>query len=137
VKIYVDSSIVLRHILSAGSGLGTIGASDHAGSSDLLIIECQRVLQRERMAGHLDDLQYAEAAGALQSIVQRLFLIELGPAVKERAAGPFPTVIGTLDAIPLASAILWEQADPAMELAILTADRQLTLCARSLGLRVV
>ncbi len=89
------------------------------------------------MAGHLDDPQYAEAAGALQSIVQRLFLIELGPAVKVRAAGPFPTVIGILDAIHLASAILWQQADPAMELAILTADRQLTLCARSLGLRVV
>ena len=98
-------------------------------------LPCRRTADRKSICLSFGGL-WVWVAGALQSIVQRLFLIELGPAVKERAAGPFLTVIGTLDAIHLASAILWQQADPEMELAILTADRQLALCARSLGLRV-
>ena len=101
----------------------------------LLVIECKRVLQRERMEGHLDDHQYAETVFLLEGILERLTLIEIGPAVKRRAAGPFPTVIGALDAIHLASALLWQETEPGTDLRILTQDRQLALCARSLGLR--
>jgi len=137
VRVYVDSSVVLRHILNGDPALGAAAsASDVVGSSDLLAIECQRVLQRERMAGHLDDRQYSEAVLLLEAILERLTLIEMGPAVKRRAAGPFPTVIGTLDAIHLASALLWQETEPEMDLRILTQDRQLALCARSLGLRI-
>jgi hypothetical protein len=128
MKTYVDSSVVLRHILNDDPALGTIAPSDAVGSSDLLAIECQRVLQRERMAGHLDDRKYSEASVLLEKI--------LGPAVRRRAAGPFPTVIGTLDAIHLASAILWQETEPGVEIRILTRDKQLTLCARSLGILV-
>jgi len=136
VKTYVDSSVVLRHILNDDPALGAAASSDAVGSSDLLAIECHRVLQRERMAGHLDDRQYTEAAVLLEDILDRLTLIEMGPAVKRRAAGLFPTVIGTLDAIHLASAILWQETEPGAELRILTQDRQLALCARSLGIPV-
>ena len=90
------------------------------GSSDPLVIECQRVLQRERMAGHLDDRQYSETVLLLEAILERLTLIEIGPAVKRRAAGPFPTVIGTLDAIHLSSALLWQETEPGTDLRILT-----------------
>jgi hypothetical protein len=68
--------------------------------------------------------------------VERLLIIELGPAVKRRAAGPFPTVLGTLDAIHLASALLWQETEPETDLRIVTQDRRLALCARSLGLKV-
>ena len=57
-------------------------------------------------------------------------------AVKRRAAGPFPTVIGTLDAIHLASAILWGEVESGSDIRILTHDKQLALCAHSLGIRV-
>jgi predicted nucleic acid-binding protein len=137
VRVYVDSSVVLRHILNGDPALdAAASASDVVGSSDLLVIECQRVLQRERMAGHLDDRQYSETVLLLEAILERLTLIEMDPAVKRRAAGPFPTVIGTLDAIHLASALLWQETEPGMDLRILTQDRQLALCARSLGLRI-
>jgi predicted nucleic acid-binding protein len=137
VKTYVDSSVVLRHILNDDPAFGATASSDPVGSSDLLAIECQRVLQRERMSGHLDDRQYTEATVLLEDILDRLTLIEMGPAVKRRAAGPFPTVIGTLDAIHLASAILWQETEPGADLRILTQDRQLALCARSLGIPVI
>ncbi len=138
MRIYVDSSVVLRHILNGDPALGAAiaSSSEMVGSSDLLVIECKRVLQRERMAGHLDDHQYAETVLVLEAILERLALIEMGPAVKRRAAGPFPTVIGTLDAIHLASALLWQEMEPGTDLRILTQDRQLALCARALGLRV-
>ena len=136
MRIYVDSSVVLRHLLNGDPAFGAAASSsDLVGSSDLLVIECQRVLQRERMAGHLDDRQYSEVVVLLEAILERLALIEIGPAVKRRAAGPFPTVIGTLDAIHLASALLWQEAEPGTGLRILTQDRQLALCARSMGMR--
>jgi predicted nucleic acid-binding protein len=112
VRVYVDSSVVLRHILNDDPALAGITTFDMVGSNDLLLIECQRVLQRERMEAHLDDRQYCESFVLLETILDSLYLIELGPAVKRRAAGPFPTVIGALDAIHLA------------------------LCARALGVRV-
>ena len=136
MKIYVDSSVILRRILNADTTLESVSTSDILGSSDLLAIECHRVLQRERLASHLDDLQYTESVGLLEELLGHLSIIEMGPAVKRRAAGPFPTAIGTLDAIHLASALLWAEAQPETEVSILTHDRQLALCARSVGLRV-
>jgi predicted nucleic acid-binding protein len=135
VRVYVDSSVVLGHLLTGDAALSSLRA-EAAGSSDLLVIECQRVLQRERLSGHLDDHQYTEAVVLLESIIDRLALIEIGPAVKRRAAGPFPTVIGTLDAIHLASAILWQEAESGSEVRILTRDKQLAQCARALGIAV-
>ena len=135
MRTYVDSSVVLRYILKGDPALEALNPPAVVGSSDLLIIECQRVLQRERMAGHLDDQQYAEAAASLEEILGQIHLIEIGPAVKRRAAAAFPTVIGTLDAIHLASALLWADAEPGNEVTILTLDKQLALCARSLGLK--
>jgi hypothetical protein len=137
VKVYLDSSVVIRRILKKDPTLGSIPSSDQLGSSDLMTIECKRVLQRERMSGHLDDRLYSESVVLLEEILDRLHLIDIGPAVKQRAAGAFPTVIGTLDAIHLASAILWEASTPGSEFRILTYDKQLALCARSLGLRLL
>jgi hypothetical protein len=136
VRVYVDSSVVLQSILNADPVLDGVSPSDSLGSSDLLVIECHRVLQRERMASHLDDQQYAESVSLLETVFERLHVIEMGSAVKRRAAGPFPTVIGTLDAIHLASALLWAETQPGAQVSILTRDRQLALCAKSLGLRV-
>ncbi len=105
------------------------------GSSDLLIIECQRVLQRERMAGHLDDQQFSKSVVLLEALVDRMHLIQIGTAVKRRAAGPFSTVIGMLGAIHLATAALWQEMEGDSEFRILTHDRQLALCTRALGLQ--
>ena len=135
MRAYIDSSIVLGHILAGDPTLGAIRA-DVAGSSELLQIECHRVLHRERMSGHLDDTRYAYAVELLESVADRLAIMEMGPAVKRRAAGPFPTLIGTLDAIHLATALLWQEAEPASAVRIVTKDRQLALCAKAMGFKV-
>lgn len=133
MRVYIDSSVVLGHILAGDPALSSIRA-EMAGSSELLLMECHRVLHRERMSGNLDDTQYAQAVELLETVADRLAIIELGPAVKRRAAGSFPTVIGTLDAIHLATAVLWQESEPASPVRIVTKDRQLALCAKTMGL---
>ncbi|MBI5509965.1 MAG: PIN domain-containing protein [Deltaproteobacteria bacterium] len=135
MRVYVDASIVLRGLLSGDRAMSKIAPTDEVGTSDLLEIECKRVLQRERLESHLDDRQYSESLVLLDSLLDHLFVIALGPAVKRRATEPFPTVIGTLDAIHLASAILWRDAEPSSKLRILTYDRQLALCAQAMGIQ--
>ena len=136
MKVYLDSSLVLRYILNNDDGIRGIKETDVVGSSDLLIIECKRVLQRERLESHLSDSQYSDAVSLLDTVTDHLYLIELGRTVKRRASGSFPTVIGTLDAIHLASAALWQESDPETELRVLSYDNQLTTCARAIGLQV-
>jgi hypothetical protein len=117
--------------------MSEIAATDEVGASELLEIECKRVLHRERLQSHIDDSQYSESLVLLDDILDHLHIIDLGPAVKRRAAEPFPTVIGTLDAIHLASAVLWRDSGPDSELRILTCDKQLAICAHALGMRTI
>ena len=58
-------------------------------------------------------------------------LVTLDDAVKTRAAEPFPTSVGTLDAIHLASALLARERIPDLRFA--THDVELGLAARAVG----
>ena len=58
------------------------------------------------------------------------------PHVRRRAAQAFPTIIGTLAAIHLATAILWAERDPE-PLVVFTMDAQLRTCARAAGLHAI
>jgi len=49
--------------------------------------------------GSIDDVQLAELRGALQKVLGRVELRVLAPAVLERAAQPFSSVLGTLNAL--------------------------------------
>jgi predicted nucleic acid-binding protein len=134
MTVYVDSSVVLRHLLNEDQILRRIPSGDRVGSSELIEIECRRVLQRERLESRLDDRQYSALLVALDAVLDLFFLIELSAPVKRRAAGFFPTVIGTLDAIHLASALLWREAESNSDFRILTFDRQLEICAQAMGI---
>jgi len=61
--------------------------------------------------------------------------VPLSRAVLNRAADPFPTVLGTLDAIHLASALLWIE-EKGEALTLVTHDQQLAIAARACGLDV-
>jgi hypothetical protein len=71
----------------------------------------------------------------LQASFTALEFVPLSRAALNRAADPFPAVLGTLDAIHLASALLWmEERDEAIT--FLTHDTQLAIAARACGLDV-
>jgi hypothetical protein len=57
---------------------------------------------------NLSDAEAAERRGIILALVGSLELVEVDPIVLERAAEPMPTELGTLDAIHLATALLWK-----------------------------
>ena len=67
-------------------------------------------------------------------VVDTFSLIPVGPRILERAAEPFPTTLGSLDAIHLASALLVR--DQFRDLALATHDLELGIAARAVGFRV-
>jgi len=133
MRVYLDSSVLLRYLLNADETVLRIGTGSEIASSELLEIECKRVLQRERLEGRIDDERYAASIAALEDYTGMISILEIGQEVKRRASGSFPTVIGTLDAIHLASALIWKEYSGS-DVAILTCDRQLALCARAVGI---
>ena len=69
-------------------------------------------------------------------VLRSVEIIALSDRVLERAAGPMPTTLGSLDAIHLATALeLAAKRAPGLVLA--THDRQLARAARASGLEVV
>jgi predicted nucleic acid-binding protein len=134
MNCYIDSSAFLRCLLNREDAGRRLSAFTKIGSSELTLIECSRVLERYRLENLVTDEQLAETREALQTAIGGLFLFEISAAVKRRASESFPTVIGTLDAIHLATALLWHQRESAEDLVLFSYDRQMITCARAMGL---
>jgi len=134
---YVDSSVVLRYLLMHDSVFTRSSQFDVVGSSELLIIECNRVLDRYRLENQITDAELAEVKQRFQRIVDGLHIIELSRSVKTRAAGSFPTVIGTLDALHLASLLIWRELASEERFLLLSADPHMLTCAAALGVSLI
>jgi predicted nucleic acid-binding protein len=70
------------------------------------------------------------------AVIASLELVEIDGTVLDRAAQPMPTELGTLDAIHLASALLFREST-GEELMMATHDRALALGAQAHGIRVI
>lgn len=106
----------------------------NAVSSELIALECLRTIDRARIRLHLDDEAVSIRRAAVIEALDGFALVPIGPAVLERAAEPFPTMLGSLDAIHLASALLVRDEFDALVFA--THDRELAIAARAEGFRV-
>ena len=133
---YLDSSVLLRYILLGDTGLKQVFESDFVISSELLEIECRRVLHRYRLQGQLDDDGFVEALKRLEKVLEGGSIILLSQKVKKRSGETFPVVIKTLDALHLASAITFQAARPAELLHIFSYDAGMNRCARTIGFQV-
>ncbi len=133
--VYLDSSLALRHILL---GEAEIEKAFHTGpvfSSELLEIECRRVLQRYRLEGQLTDEQLITALDRLERLLKGINLMVLSSEIKKRAMGAFPVVVKTLDALHLSSALALAYKHPEKELHLFSHDRGMNLCAKALSLQ--
>lgn len=135
MKVYVDSSVVLRRLLLQPGRIENWASWDVAVTSQLTAVESRRSLDRLRVRGKLADFDMARLRRLLDATLEQVDVIPIGAAVLERAASPFPTVLGTLDAIHLASALLWvdEKHEP---LTLLTHDQELAIAAQASGFTV-
>ena len=129
---YVDSTVLLRVVLSQPDRLPEWTNIASAVTSALTEVECLRTLDRRLRQGLLDPDELADRRGLVLRLLDRMDRVDVSLAVLRRAADPFPTPLGTLDAIHLATAILWRDARNVAPV-LATHDGQLATAARATG----
>ncbi len=135
MKTYVDTSVLLRKLLGEPHALRQWNAIGTALSSELIVVEALRTVDRARIRLRLSDEEVAERRADVLETVNAFNLAEVNRAVLDRASQQFPTTLGTLDAIHLATALLLREMIE--DLVFATHDMQLATAARSLGFRVI
>lgn len=134
--VYLDTSALLRLVLGEPGALAELTSARSLVSSELLTVESLRTIDRLRLQGALS----VELAAARRATASEWFeavdLVLLQRPVLARACEPFPTPLGTLDALHLSTALVWRDRirEP---LIVATHDRDLALAARSFGFEVL
>jgi len=136
LNVYLDTSVFLRWLLNSPKAYPEFQAWDSCYTSELLYIEVNRVLGRLRLEKEINDTEYANLHKTFLEFYKTVYVIEINQSVKQRSAEPFPTVIGTLDAIHLASALILKEENDMLEITFLTHDNQLSTAAIAMGLVV-
>ena len=136
MTVYLDTSTVLRVLLRQPKPLTIWARWDRAYASELFHVDACRVIDRLRLEGALDDQGVADAREQLNRIESAITTVALSRPVLQRAALPMATVVKTLDAIHLASALLLRERR-GVELSFATHDPQQFRAARALGFDAV
>ena len=134
MNVYIDTSILLRRLFGEANAWHD-KTIVNAYACELLPIEIGRAVDRLRLARTIDDddvVQLLEHARAAQ---RSLSIVFFDDAIRSVAAGPMPTVVGTLDALHLATALAIRQRLHS-NLMFATHDRQLSNAARAHGFTV-
>ena len=135
MNVYVDTSVLLRIVLSERGALRSWRRIERPVSSEIIRVESLRTLDRARLRSGLDNDEVAIRRSAILDQLETFDLIPLQRAVLARAADPFPTLVRTLDALHLASATLIRERYDGLRFA--THDRELAAAARALGFEVI
>ena len=132
--VYLDTSVVLRILLGEPNPTNEWGKWEKAYSSAVWRVEALRTVDRLRLTHEITDTEVADLVRDVQTVNDTLAIYPLNDRIMQRASETFPTVVGTLDAIHLASAIFIREVQ-GIDL-LLTHDSQLGTAARSLGFKV-
>ena len=133
---YLDSSVLLRIALDEPGRLAQWKTLDQGVASAVAEVECLRTLDRLRLRGALGDTELAARRRTVLHLLEAVELMQVAPQVLRRAADPFPTPLGALDALHLATALAWREAR-GVALVLATHDAELGLAAAACGLDVI
>jgi len=136
VIAYLDTSALLRVVLGEPGALSALRSCEALVSSELLAVESLRTIDRLRLQGALSAEEAASRRRTTAEWLEAVDLVLLQRPILARASEPFPTPLGTLDALHLATALVWQDR---MHQAIVMAthDRDLALAVRSYGIEVL
>ncbi len=133
---YIDSSVLLRLVLSEPSPLREWPDVHQGVTSALAEVEVLRTLDRLRfLVPTRDALALAARREVAFRLLEGLETIEITRSVLARAAQPLPTPLGALDAIHLVSAMGWREQFEGLVFA--THDVALAAAARASGFEVI
>jgi predicted nucleic acid-binding protein len=130
---YVDASVLLRVVLAEPDVLAGWSSLTPI-SSELIRVECLRAIDRAHRSLRIDAEQTARHRSDVLEALRTFRLVPVSGHVLERAADPFPTPLGSLNAIHLATAIHLREDLSSLEFA--THDHELAIAARAVGLEV-
>jgi len=136
VTAYVDTSVLLRVALGQADALPQWRQIDRGVTSVLARVEGLRTLDRLRLRARLADAEVARRRAIILQLLDSLELVDVDSLVLDRAAQPQPTELGTLDAIHLATALLWRESSR-VELVMATHDLALATAAHAYGFSIV
>ena len=133
---YCDSSVLVRFILEQEDALAQLTACDQLVTSVVTQVECLRAIENARLRGELSDDALAGRRRAAYARLSGIERVEASPSILGQAERSFGVVLKTLDAIHVATAIVWrERRAPGLVFA--THDRQQARAATALGFDVL
>ena len=132
---YVDASVLLRAVLGQRGKLKQWKAIELGVASALVEVESLRTLDRLRFLD-ISDEALAQRRETVYRLTEQMETVEPSMAILNRASQPLPTPLGTLDAIHLATALMWREVR-GEDIVMATHDRALGTAARASGLRTI
>lgn len=137
MNIYAESSAILAWLLGEADGSRVREALRRAElvfASDLVLIECDRVLIRAVTLGEIDEATGANRRAHLNAAAAHWQMYRLSLDIVERARRAFPVEpVRTLDAIHLASALAVHST---IRVELLSLDDRIRRAGRELGFRL-
>jgi predicted nucleic acid-binding protein len=139
VIAYLDSSVLMRIVLREPNPLEEWPLIITGVTSTLTRVEAARAMDREVLLGAATENALREKQREIADVLRRLEYVPLEDPVLAQAAQPLPVVLGTLDSIHLATAILYRAAQSPDErpLPFATHDFQLARAARAMNFEVL
>ena len=135
-SFYLDTSAVIRWILQSPNHYSEFGNWDSAISSTLLKLEFNRTMDRLQKQNILDDIQIDKCVRYFADLSNHINWVKLDDRILEKANQTFLYLIGTLDAIHLATSYLYQEEFDVGDYFILTHDLELAKAAISIGMKV-
>ena len=133
---YVDSSVILRFVLQQPDQLMALLKYDERVTSFLTEVECMRAVEATRIRRQLSMDESVERRQVAYKHLRRMHRLLPSLSILRRAGEPYPVAIKSLDAIHLATALVWRDRR-APDLVFATHDFQLGRAAAALGFEVV
>ena len=132
MNVYLDSSFVIRQLLGVRPECPFWGKWEKAYASTLMRTEWFRAANLLRLNGKIDDAQRARLGTWIEKVVSTVTQVPVTDAILHRAAETFPTAVGTLQGIHLAT-LLELQAVHGITCSLATDDSQLLQAATAIG----
>lgn len=136
MNCYFDSSAVLSSLLDQSPNFKDWKKVERGFSSAVILIECNRVLDRYRLLNEIDDIELVELKTCLKRFTSSITIFHISPEIVQRASESFPTIVGSLDSIHLSTALEIRE-NIVKDLIFVSDDKQQTICALALNLETV
>lgn len=136
---YLDTSYILCHLLNQRIDRNItdqIRKIAHVFSSTLLRVETFRALDKMRIIDRWSSEEISDKIQEYNDLTEGMDEIPLQPAILKRATEAFPTVVKTLDALHISTALLM-QSSVASPVIFVTHDKQQAQAAKAVGLIIL